>query len=184
MNRTSEYLTLLACYLPTEWGKAYYDDPEYLYDRWELHYFPVNGLADEIVQDLQERELSSYAYRIVWNPSNEALLVSCLSTELEVAFNVESDKEAFRNGLRKTLLQQVKEHLKGCLLEQMKAQDDTESVREYVQRRAKRQLAGDFSPYGSGEGALRIAPCVQTDSVATLTRSSNLNVVPFQAKRW
>jgi hypothetical protein len=161
MNKAIEYLTILACYLPTEWGKAYYADPEYLYDRLELHYFPTNGLATEIVQDLREREVSSYAYRVIWDPSNEALLASCLCTELAVAFNIESDKEAFRDGLPKTLLQKVKEHLVSGLLEELKAKDDIESVREYVRRRAERQLAGDFSPYGAGDGALLRTPAVQ-----------------------
>jgi hypothetical protein len=156
MTKTIEYVTVLACYLPPEWANAYYGEMECetLYDKWDLHYFPVEGLTHKTVRDLQERELESYAHRIIWEPSSEALLLSCIGEGLAEAFVVESDTHALRQALSKTLHRKVMVRLRSGLLQELKTKDDTEWVREQVRHRAERQLAGDFSPYGSGESVL------------------------------
>jgi hypothetical protein len=151
-----EYFTILAQYLPLEWANAYYGalECEIPYDTWDLHYFPVEGLTNKTVQDLRERELKSYAYRIIWDPSNEALLLSCLGGELAETFVAESDTYALRGALSNTLQRKVTVRLKSGLLQDLKAKDDNEWVRQHVRHRSEQQASGNFSPYGSGNGEL------------------------------
>jgi hypothetical protein len=168
MNEHIGYMTILACYLPKGWREAYYFKTGYegSYDPWDLHYFPVDGLTDSAIEDLRNRELTSYAHRIIWDSTKEDVLLSCLGAELREAFKVESDGRDLRLGLKETLFRRVEERLQNGLLQELKAEDDADWVREYVRDRAERQRRHDFYPYGDGESALlrEVPPICEDDS--------------------
>jgi len=72
------YITIIAAYLSQVWGDAFYfkSGCESNYDAFDLNHFPVDGLTESAILDLRQRELSSYAHRIIWDPSQEERLIS------------------------------------------------------------------------------------------------------------
>jgi hypothetical protein len=120
----NEYYTLIAQYLPPVWTEKWYGaDSPYTYEPMELHILTADDVSTSEVDELRERELASFAHRLVWDRDLEDTLCACLEPALGDALRSASDSYGFRMGMKNLLFSAVNERLENGLLDRLKAKE-------------------------------------------------------------